>query len=264
MVPRGPGQAVLDMPRPFIMVAPNGARRDRTDHPALPVTTDQIVATALACHAAGADALHLHVRDDQGRHTLDPGRYRETLNELSAVLPEMPVQITTELAGIFDVATQLRCLADLRPHWASIAPREIARAPDLVARVYATCAAQGIRVQHILYDQDDVALLADWTRRGLVRPDQSEVIFVLGRYRTGQIADPADLATFREAMERSPTWMLCAFGPREHDCLLEAARRGGQLRVGFENSLTAPDGQPHTDNASSVAALRRLLERNLP
>ena len=34
---------------PSLMVAPNGARRSKSDHPALPVTLPEIVATARAC-----------------------------------------------------------------------------------------------------------------------------------------------------------------------------------------------------------------------
>ena len=54
-----------------LMVAPNGARKSSADHPGLPITVDAIAAEAAACREAGAQALHLHVRDDAGRHTLD-------------------------------------------------------------------------------------------------------------------------------------------------------------------------------------------------
>ncbi len=67
---------------PRVMVAPNGARRTKADHPRLPVAVDEIVSEAKACLEAGATALHAHVRDDQGRHSLDPGRYRELLSAL--------------------------------------------------------------------------------------------------------------------------------------------------------------------------------------
>lgn len=251
------------MTRPFIMVAPNGARRGRADHPALPATTDQIVATSVACHAAGADALHLHVRDDEGRHSLDAGRYRETLAEIAAAAPDLRLQITTEAAGIFEVPQQLACLQDLQPEWASIAVREIARDPDLAPKVYATCADQGTEVQHILYDTEDVALLKDWQRSGVVQPGQDAVLFVLGRYAPGQVSFPGNLHPFRDALPEAADWMLCAFGPQEHACLLAAAREGGALRVGFENSLTDHCSRPHPDNAASVAALRTLLESHL-
>ncbi|MGR3592382.1 MAG: 3-keto-5-aminohexanoate cleavage protein [Limimaricola soesokkakensis] len=252
------------MARPFIMVAPNGARRSRADHPALPVTTGQIAETAQACHEAGAEALHLHVRDESGRHSLDAGRYAEALQELKRRVPGMRIQITTEAAGLFDVPAQLDCLRRVQPGWASISVREIAREPDLASDVYATCAEQGTEVQHILYDTADIALLREWQAQGVVAREQSSVLFVLGRYAAGQVSDPADLDPFRAAMPEAVNWMVCAFGPREHACLIAAAQQGGSLRVGFENSLTDHRGQPHGDNAASVAALRAQLERHLP
>jgi uncharacterized protein (DUF849 family) len=242
------------------MVAPTGARRSKADHTALPITTDEIVATAVACHAAGAHALHLHVRDGEGRHSLDAGRYREALDELGARVSAMAVQITTESADIFDVAQQFACLKTVRPAWASISVREIARDPDLAPRVYAACAEQGTRVQHILYDTRDIATLRGWRQAGIVHAGQDEAIFVLGRYAPGQITAPADLDPFLTAWPAARGWMACAFGTREHACLAAAARMGGAVRVGFENSLTDADGRPHSDNAASVSALLTLIE----
>lgn len=243
--------------RPYVLVAPNGARRQYSDHPAIPLTTGEIVATARACHAVGADGLHLHVREDDGTHSLDAGRYRETLAELRSTVPALDIQITTEAAGIFDVAAQYDCLRLVQPAWASIAVREMARAPELAERVYALCADQSTLVQHILYDAADAELLQDWQARGVVRAGQEERLLVLGRYATGQESRPADLDAFPET--HAP-WMVCAFGRREHDCLLAAARRGADVRVGFENSLTDADGNIWPNNAASVAALVARLK----
>lgn len=129
------------MSMPYILLAPNGARRTRVDHPKLPLTTEQIVAAAQSGAQAGANGLHLHVRDDSGRHSLDPGRYLETLTELSLKVASLDIQITTEAAGHYDVAQQLHCVETVRPTWVSIAMREIAREPDLAPRVYASCAS---------------------------------------------------------------------------------------------------------------------------
>ena len=247
------------MQKPFIMVAPNGARRGKADHPALPITIDDIVATATACHSAGADALHLHVRDELGAHSLDAGRYLETLAALASALPDMPVQITTEAAGVFDVATQMKCLQDVKPRWASVSIREIGRSPELADHLYGACAENSTRVQHIIYNTDDIALLADWQAQGIVRPDQSEVIFVLGRYTQGQRSSPSDLEPFLKQWHSAASWMVCAFGQQEHQCLTQAARRGGTLRVGFENNLLDAQGQPFADNAASVTALCKML-----
>ena len=241
------------------MVATTGARLGKADHAALPITTDEIVKTAHLCRTAGAHSLHLHIRDEAGLHSLDAGRYREVLKELSAQVPDMRVQITTESADLFDVAEQLNCLAKVQPRWASISVREIARQPDLADRIYGCCAEQGTEVQHILYDVSDITLLNKWQHEGIVRALQNSVLFVLGRYSEGQTSSPEDLTTMLNAMPTRSQWMVCAFGPLEHDCLIEAARLGGNLRVGFENSLQDSDGNIWSDNSASVAVLKTKL-----
>ena len=241
------------------MVATTGARLGKADHAALPITTDEIVKTAHLCRTAGAHSLHLHIRDEAGLHSLDAGRYREVLKELSAQVPDMRVQITTESADLFDVAEQLNCLAKVQPRWASISVREIAREPDLADSIYGCCAEQGTEVQHILYDVSDITLLNKWQHEGIVRNLQNSVLFVLGRYSEGQTASPEDLTPMLNAMPTRSQWMACAFGPLEHDCLIEAAHLGGNLRVGFENSLQDSDGNIWSDNSASVAVLKTKL-----
>ena len=44
---------------------------------------------------------------------------------------------------------------------------------------------QGTRVQHILYDAADAAVLNAWRAAGIVRAEQSECLLVLGRYADG-------------------------------------------------------------------------------
>ena len=247
------------MQNPYIMVAPNGARRTKKDHPALPMTIGEITHTAKECFDAGADALHLHIRDEDGAHSLDSGLYKEALQEMALLLPDMDVQITTESAGIFDVEAQLHCLKSVRPSWASISIREIARNPSLAPQIYQTCLDNEITIQHILYDREDIALLIGWQEKKLIADSQGDVIFVLGRYSENQQSQIADLAPFLEAMPEEKrhdiNWMVCAFGAQEHACLAAVATLGGQLRVGFENSLNASDGCVHADNAASLKAL---------
>ena len=83
------------------MVAPNGSRRMKTDHESIPITIDEICKTAKACYNSGAEALHFHVRDNDGLHVLDAGLYKEALRELESIVPKMHLQITTEAIGIY-------------------------------------------------------------------------------------------------------------------------------------------------------------------
>src|SRR6056297_2466388 len=247
---------------PRLMVAPNGARRGKADHPALPITLPEIVDTARACHAAGADGLHLHLRDAEGRHLLDAGAYREALAELRRAVPGMAVQVTTEAAGAYAPPHQRAVALGSGADLVSVALREMAA--EAAPGFYAACAEQGIAVQHILYDAGDFDLLARLVPEGLRDAPGLQLIFVLGRYSDGQESDARDLGPFLErlaAREASADWALCAFGRAETDCLRAAHEAGGKLRVGFENSLWHADGRVARDNAERVRAVVEACER---
>ncbi len=68
----------------LITVAPTGAESSKADVPALPVTIDELVATAQACEAAGAAMIHIHIRDDDAQPTLDLGRLKDTVAAVRA------------------------------------------------------------------------------------------------------------------------------------------------------------------------------------
>ncbi|RMF39385.1 MAG: 3-keto-5-aminohexanoate cleavage protein [Alphaproteobacteria bacterium] len=239
-----------------LTVAPTGARRSKADHPQLPISIDEIAATAAACQAAGAQEIHLHVRDREGRHTLDPGRYREAMAAVADAAPGMAIQITTEAAGRFDVAAQFATLAALVPEAASVSVREMQRDPRTAARLYALAGEAGIRVQHILYDTADLAALRGWLDRGVIPGAMRDVLLVMGSYAPPRPALPAGLAPFVAALGSDfPRWAVCAFGRYEHLVACAAIAMGGDARIGFENNTQRPDGTLAADNAENVARI---------
>ena len=99
-----------------IMVAPNGARRIKADHPRLPITPAEIADEAVPCAEAGASVLHVHVRSDDGRHTLDAELYRAAIDAVRQRLGErMVIQVTTEAVGRYGPAEQRRWCASFAP-----------------------------------------------------------------------------------------------------------------------------------------------------
>ena len=244
----------------MIMVSPTGARLTKADHPAVPITIPEIVAATRESAAAGAEALHLHIRDREGRHSLDTGLYAEALAAIDKAMPGFPVQVTTESAGRYGPDDQCALLEKLAPKWASISLREVARDHALARRIYAICRDNGTVVQHIVYTAEDADTLRMWQAEGVLGRDES-VILVLGSYADGRAAQPTDLAPLLRSLPPVNRWMVCAFGPAEHACLRHAATLGGDLRVGFENSTTNASGTPWPDVQSSVQALTEYMEQ---
>ncbi len=252
------------MSLPRIMVAPNGARRGKADHLALPITIPEIVACAAECHAAGADGIHAHVRDAAGRHVLDAGLYAELIAEMDRAVPGMAVQITTEAVGRYSPAEQRALVAAVRPRMASVALREITVETEarLTRAFFHGCAEAGIEVQHILYDAGEVDRLAALRTDGTIPGGAVQILHVLGRYAPGQVSTPADLAAplaRQHAAGLEADWAVCAFGPAETDCLVAATREGGKARIGFENNLLNADGRTARSNAERVRELARRI-----
>ena len=249
------------MSKPSLMVAPNGARKLKSDHPAVPLTPSEIAETALNCFHSGADCLHLHVRDSDGRHSLDSGRYKEAISAVSSQVLDMPIQITTESAGIFDVATQYQCLQSVVPKAASISIREIARDVAVAPALYGFCHEAGVAVQHILYNASDVVLLDDWHAKGWIPTQMNSAIFVLGQYQPMRPGQPSDLHDFLKASKHLHLdWAICAFGQNELACATEAVRMGGNIRIGFENNILLPDGSVAKDNTQTVALAAAMIK----
>lgn len=244
------------MTLPQLMVAPNGATKGKSDHPAVPVAIDEIVETAVACVKAGADGIHAHVRDSAGTHVLDPGLYQELLAELQRSIPRLYVQITTEAVGRYSAAEQAELVYAVKPSAVSVALREMTRAPEAdVRRFYHWCEEALVEVQHILYDAEDVSRLAVLRAQKVVPDQPFMVLYVLGRYSAGQVAVESDLGPFlaRQSAELGTLdWAVCAFGVNETRCLQHASMLGGKLRVGFENNLWNADGSRAADNADRV------------
>jgi 3-keto-5-aminohexanoate cleavage enzyme len=253
-----------------LMVAPNGARRTKTDHADLPITPGEIAREAARCADAGATMLHMHVRDEGGRHSLDPDLYRAaTLAVRVALGARIVIQITTEAVGRYRPAEQMAVVRALRPEAVSLALAELI--PDdadvgEAAAFLAWLQRERIAPQYILYAPEEVARFHDLRARGVVPQRRPLALFVLGRYADRTEARPQDVLPYLAAHDADCPWSLCAFGPRESACVLTAAGLGGHVRVGFENNLRIADGRLAASNAelvAQIAAGAHLLGREI-
>ncbi len=253
---------------PRLMVAPTGARRGKFDHPALPITEDEIVETAHACQKAGADGIHLHIRDESGAHLLDADRYHALLDRLGAEVPGLYLQVTSEAAGRYGPDEQRAMMRRLKPANVSVGLREMVRGSEdwpAARDFYHWAQDNEVGIQHILYSPQDVSLFADACANDLIPGPRHSILFVQGCYAHGarhSIDLEEYLAPLEPVAEAEIDWMVCAFGEDETASLVRAAELGGKARVGFENSMWHADGSLARDNAARVrevdAALRGL------
>jgi uncharacterized protein (DUF849 family) len=247
-----------------IAVAPNGGRKTKADHPALPLTPAELAATAAECLEAGAAMIHVHVRKPDGSHLLDADAYRAATGAIrEAVGDRLVVQITSEALGLYEPEEQMRVVRETRPEAVSLALREyLGDGGDekMFADFLAWLAREKVTPQIILYDAEDARRLDALRRKGALPWEDVPVLYVLGRYTKTQQSAPADLLPFLASGEpRFGPWMVCAFGRDEAACVSTAALLGGHVRVGFENNLLLPKGSTAASNADLVRAVTGVL-----
>jgi 3-keto-5-aminohexanoate cleavage enzyme len=253
-----------------VMVAPNGARRTKADHANLPITPVEIAREAASCADAGATVLHVHVRDRDGRHSLDAGLYRAALRAVRETLGErIVIQVTTEAVGRYRPAEQMDVVRELHPEAVSLALAELIPdddATDDAAAFLAWLRHERIAPQYILYSPAEVARFHDLRRSGVIPQRRPFALFVLGRYADRTEAQPRDVLPYLAAHDADCPWSLCAFGARETACVVTAAGLGGHVRVGFENNLWLSDGRLAASNGelvAQIAAGAKLLGRRV-
>lgn len=242
----------------IIAVAPNGARKLKPDHPAVPLSADELGVCAAQCLEAGAAMIHLHVREPAGgRHSLDADLYRAAIKAVRREAGDaMIIQATSEAAGVYDRHQQMAAMRALMPEACSLAVREIL--PDTAAEkeggaFLAELYKAGVMMQYILYAAEDVQRFHELKARGVIPGDRHFVLFVLGRYTAGQKSEPADLLPFlHDWSSTDGAFAVCAFGPKESACALTALGLNGHARLGFENNTLLSDGSTAPDNAALI------------
>lgn len=248
----------------LLTVAPNGARRTYQDHPAIPLTPEELARDAHECLLAGAAMLHLHVREPDGRHLLATDAYREAIHAIrEAVGDDMVLQVTSEAGGRYGPDTQRRVITELQPEAVSLAVRELfgdEREVEASGELCHALAGAGSAIQYIVYSPQDLQAFHALRERGAIPQTAAFLLFVLGRYETPPVADPGRLPGFLDMLDERDRWAVCAFGPTEAECMALAARHGGHARVGFENNLWRPDGVTVTSNADLVRFARDRIQ----
>ncbi len=247
----------------ILTVAPNGARKSKKDHPMLPITPAELADEADACLKEGAAMIHLHVRDDQDGHTLDVTKYRQAIAAIrDAVGDRIIIQATTEAVGIYSPEQQMDMVLELNPDATSLAIKELV--PDgqeeRAKAFFADVQALGILPQFILYSPEDLRRFEKLTADGIIPFNNPFLLFVLGRYTSGQQSDPHDLIPFLTDLSEGASWAVCAFGRLENAVAGAALSMGGHVRVGFENNMLLKSGETAGRNADLVGQARQLAE----
>jgi uncharacterized protein (DUF849 family) len=243
----------------LITVAPTGAETSKADCPQLPTTLEELVATAKECEAAGAGMVHVHIRDDDHRPTLDLVRLTDTVTALHEAT-DLVVQLSTG-GSVHDPLDQRLKVLDAEPDSCSLTMGTTNFGDDVfsnpwpfVCELYQLAQERGVVPEFELFDLGHVAALERLLGKyGLPAGGKVHVDFVMG-VPGGMPGTAAALVAGVAALPAEVTsWSATGIGRSTLPVMLASLAQGGHLRVGMEDVLTISRGVPVESNAQLVA-----------
>jgi uncharacterized protein (DUF849 family) len=254
----------------LITVAPTGAETAKADCPQLPTTLEELVETAQRCERAGAAMVHVHIRDDEHRPTLDPQRLEDTVTALREST-DLVVQLSTGGSVHDPLEDRLRVL-DAQPDSCSLTMGTTNFGDDVflnpwpfVQDLYRLSQERHVVPEFELFDLGHVAALHRLLdRHGLPWGGRVHVDLVMGV--PGGMPGTADalVAAVAALPDAVTSWSATGIGRSTLAVALAALSKGGHLRVGMEDVLTLARGVPVEHNeqlVSRAAELGRVVQR---
>jgi uncharacterized protein (DUF849 family) len=221
--------------------------RPRADHPAVPITPEELASAAQAAVAAGAAELHAHPRGPDEQDTVEPGPVAAAVRAIRAACPKIPLGVTT---GLWTTD------GDAERRHADVAGWE--ELPDYVsanageegfAELCALVTGRGLGIEVGVWSLDDAETLI-----------ASGIVPMRVLVETNDVAAAGAMgAALEEGGLSAP--QLHHGGHTEAWSALDAAlARGRDIRIGLEDTTLLPDGSLARDNADLVAEAARRVQ----
>jgi uncharacterized protein (DUF849 family) len=243
----------------LLQVALNGGLT-KDDHPAVPVSPEELADDTVARVQAGARAFHLHPRDAQGRERLDP----EVVDEVVIKVREacgVPVGVTTGAWIEPDLPRRLELVrAWQAPDYATVNLSEPGATEIMKALIGAEIGIEaGVRT---VADAELLARsgLAGSLLRICVEPtaiSPAEAVAFVEEIHA--VLDGSGLTAPRlQHGDGEAAWAVLGDGEAAWAVLADAVRRGLGTRIGLEDTLHEPGGELTTGNEGLVRTAREL------
>jgi len=234
----------------LVKAAINGSRTPK-EHPSIPVTPQQQAVESAAAVAAGAGAIHVHVRGTDGRESISPDDSARALEAIRAACPGVPVGVSTGAWIVRDVGRRFELIQawDVLPDFASVNVHE-----DGAIRLMRLLIGKGIGVEAGVWNAPAVKALSDSGLAG-------QCLRIL--IEPGEKRDDAriNLEKIEAALGlTSVPRLLHGLNGSAWDMITLAARQGYDMRIGFEDTLWLPDGTRAPTNAALVSAALSIVE----
>jgi uncharacterized protein (DUF849 family) len=242
-----------------ITVAVTGSIGSRSGNPHLPITPEEIANSALDAYSAGASVAHIHVRDPlTGEPSMAFELYQEVFERIRAA-SDMVINLTTGAGARIipdnsnpigldqgttwsSPETRTEHIVKLKPELCSLdvgsmdfGPRLFANIMPHVEEMARRIKDAGVKPELEVFDMGHIAIGCRLLEEGLV--DNPPIFQLCLGIQWGIPPTTKNMLAMREALPHDAIWAGFGVGPTSFPMLAQSALLGGNVRVGFEDTL---------------------------
>jgi uncharacterized protein (DUF849 family) len=248
----------------IITAAVTGAFPSKEHNPNIPLTPQEIAADVYECWQAGAAVAHLHMRDDQGRGTMNQEKFRETVDLIKSKC-NIILNLTTSGDLHATEENRMAHLIELQPEMASYDAGSMnwmnnsvfLNTPLFLEKLGQIMLKLNIKPEIEIFDAGMVYNSLYYIKKGILKAP-AHYQFVLGA-DGGTTATVENLVYLKSLIPEGSTWSALGIGKGHLPILYAAIALGGNVRVGMEDNIYYAKGRLAKSNAEFVARTGRLI-----
>lgn len=246
----------------ILTVACTGAWPQKTDSPYVPVTPEEEADEVYRCWQAGASIAHVHVRDDEGKASMDYDKFEKTV-KLIRERCDIVLNLTT--SGGLGLTDEIRMkpFMELRPEMASfdcgsmnwLHTAVFENHPRFLEKLGPTMKEYGVKPEIEIFDAGMVYNALYYLKKGVLEAPL-HFQFVLGA-AGGMAATVENLVFLKSLIPADSTWGALGIGKGHLPILYASLALDGHVRVGMEDNIFYAPKVLAKSNADFVERTKR-------
>lgn len=249
----------------IITVATTGAWPTKKDNPNVPLTPQEIANDVYDCYKAGAAVAHLHMRDEEGKGTMDKEKFKETA---ALIKEKCDIIINMTTSGDLNATDETRQahLKELKPDMASYDCGSMnwghsglfINSPQFLEELGTTMQECNVKPEIEIFDAGMVYNSLYYLKKGILKAP-IHYQFVLGA-AGGSTATVENLVYLKGLIPEGSTWSALGIGRGHLPILLTSLAMGGHVRVGLEDNVMYSKDELAKSNRQLVERAARIIE----
>ncbi len=250
----------------------NGTTKEM--NPAVPYHAEEIAKDAVTCVRAGASIVHIHVRDDEGKATMETQKFIDAYEATKDALDKAGLDAIINLSTGGRGSDELRTahIEALRPEMCSYNPGSInwgkafvyLNPPSLMDRLGRVCLETGTKPEIEIFDTAMFNNVIQGVKDGILKAP-CHFQFIMG-IPGGMVGSIKNVSFLLDCMPEGSTWSITGIGKAHMPMLLTGLAAGANgIRVGLEDGIWLEKGVPATNETfvQQAVALGKLAGREI-